>query len=123
MPRALMPGCSVARCPNRAVEHGRGRCQEHARAHARERPSPARQGYGRVWRATRDAYLEEHPYCEATDPEALQTHRIHGNRATQVHHRRAKRVSNDDSFENLEALCIWCHSRRTREAQLTGNER
>jgi len=123
MPMRIMPYCAVPGCSARAIPTGRGRCEQHAREARRERGSAAAQGYDRAWRATRDAYLEEHPYCEATDPEALQTHRIHGNRATQVHHRRAKRVSNDDSFENLEALCIWCHSRRTREAQLTGNER
>ena len=120
MPTRLMPGCSAAGCPNRAVEHGRGRCQEHARAYARERPSPARQGYDRAWQDVRAEYLSFHSKCEMHDAEALETHRIWGDAATDVHHRTGR---SDHSFPNLCAMCHRCHSRETLRQQLSGNKR
>lgn len=62
-----------------------------------------------LWLALRQAYLAQHPLCE-------HCHR-HGDLrlAVHVHHRidLAHRPDLAYSVENLEALCLPCHSRET----------
>ena len=84
----------------------RGRCAEHARAPRvfveRPRPSAAGRGYDRKWRMTRARYLRANPTCVMC-----------GDDATDVDHIIARARGGTDEWENLEALCHSCHSRKT----------
>ena len=88
-------------------------CEQHARLvqlqYDADRPSPSRRGYGRRWRKLRAMYLSHHPLCE--DPFDL-----HGDMppvATEVDHIIPKRSGGSDAWDNLQALCKPCHSRKT----------
>jgi 5-methylcytosine-specific restriction protein A len=103
--------CPVPRCPN-IVEHGPGRCLEHADGWTRYRASPRGQarlgGYGTRWRRLRDAYLREHPRCEDC-----------GAPATEVHHVDHALPGSPTFLDerNLAALCLGCHRRRSHERE------
>lgn len=66
------------------------------------RPSAALRGYGWRWQKLRLMVLRERPLCERC-----------GGAATDVDHRTPRARGGDDSFENLQALCHACHSRKT----------
>lgn len=66
-----------------------------------ERPSAARRGYGRAWRAIRAAFLRDHPLCACGAP------------ATEADHIVSLRRGGSNSRANLQALCKPCHTRKT----------
>lgn len=111
MPHTPGKPCRYRGCAE--VVHGVPYCEEHARLVQRQvdanRPSPSKRGYGRRWRRLRDMYLSEHPLCQ--DPDG-----VHGSFppvATEVDHILAKKLGGTDDWENLQALCKSCHSRKT----------
>lgn len=92
--------------------HGGPYCAAHQREIYRrqdeQRGSSGDRGYGARWRRLREMYLAEHPLC--ADPFG-----VHGATpvlATDVDHVLPK-PAGDDSWENLQALCHACHSRKT----------
>lgn len=105
MPSKLARPCSVMGCPNRAAP-GSSRCAEHAeeykRASERERPSAAARGYGHRWRAIRARYLKLHPRCE-----------VCGELASELDHIIPIRAGGTNHWDNLQALCKSCHSKKT----------
>jgi 5-methylcytosine-specific restriction enzyme A len=110
MPRRAARPCAVPGCPNIAT-HG-SYCDDHeaerqATIDAR-RASPASRGYGRNWRRLRGMYLRRHPYCE--DPFGVHDEPV---QATQVDHIIPLRAGGTNKFDNLQALCTSCHSRKT----------
>ena len=81
------------------------------------RPSAARRGYGRDWRRLRAMYLRRNPLCE--DPFG-----IHGGAvvaAYEVDHIVPLSRGGGNDWDNLQALCKSCHSRKTaRESGFGG---
>lgn len=79
-------------------------CPEHlAEArHAQDakRGTAAERGYDATWRAKRDKFLKDHPFCARCS--AI---------ATIAHHIIRRRFGGSDDDSNLEALCMTCHSR------------
>ena len=104
------PGCFVE-----LVERGRCKACQPKSAAARfdqTRGSSWARGYDGTWTALRRAFLAEHPLC-------ADIYRLHGERpvlAEEVDHimpfygkKDAKRLE----WDNLQALCKACHSRKT----------
>lgn len=94
--------CAEPGCPQLA-EVG-GYCRAHARAKRPpdERPSASRRGYDAKWRRNRAKFLKANPYCE-----------LCGAPSTDVDHRLARAKGGTDHWDNLQALCHSCHSRKT----------
>jgi hypothetical protein len=66
-----------------------------------ERPSAAKRGYGRAWRAIRADFLRAHPICAC------------GAAATEVDHVISLRRGGSNAPSNLQAMCKACHARKT----------
>lgn len=79
------------------------------------RAKTAARGYGSKWRTLRSAFLVRHPLC-------VECHKI-GQMvaATQVDHIRPHKGAADLLWDwnNLQALCESCHSKKTRAEQLS----
>lgn len=67
-----------------------------------DRPSAAKRGYGRDWRAIRAAVLAERHFCVDC-----------GAQATEVDHIVSLRRGGTNAPSNLRALCKACHARKT----------
>ena len=102
----MLKPCAEPGCPEPASY--RGRCPSHSRQ--RERTThPNRAIYNSAkWKYTRRRKLFDVPLCERC-----------GALATEVHHRHGVRVD-PWSMAGLESLCHPCHSRTTRQEQLSG---
>jgi 5-methylcytosine-specific restriction endonuclease McrA len=77
---------------------------------AEARPSAAKRGYNRRWRAYRAAYLREHPLCVVCLAAGKYVPGKH------VNHTQAVNGPDDPRFwdpGNHRALCGSCHSRKT----------
>ena len=113
MPRAAKKPCKKPGCPN--LTNG-GYCEAH-KSDARKdrapdtRPSAQARGYGRRWRRLRKMVLARQPLCEDCIERGQVTP------ASEVHHIVPRVEGGPDSFENLQALCKPCHSRKTGRAQ------
>ncbi|MEQ1930975.1 MAG: HNH endonuclease signature motif containing protein [Parvularculaceae bacterium] len=66
-----------------------------------DRPSAARRGYDRKWRAIRAAFLRAHPRCACGSP------------ASEADHVTPLAAGGTHGWLNLRALCKPCHSRKT----------
>lgn len=98
MPTLLATSCSHPGCPNLNCQvHKRKRSVEH-------RASAAKRGYGRTWRKLRRMYLRAHPICE--EPECEKA-------SVDVHHIVALADGGTNAWDNLQALCHSCHSKKT----------
>lgn len=86
-------------------------CERHRREVSRQadehRPSAAKRGYGHRWRKLRGMYLRSHPVCVVCRDAGRIVE------ATEVDHIVAKRAGGTDHWNNLQALCKPCHSRKT----------
>lgn len=67
--------------------------------------SAAKRGYGRAWEHTRRQVLQEEPVCKICDRALSQC----------VDHILPKARGGTDDRENLQGLCLPCHSRKTAE--------
>lgn len=75
------------------------------------RPSAAKRGYDRPWRAIRAAFLKAHPRCSC------------GAAATEVDHVVALRRGGTNAPSNLRAMCKRCHTRKTVAVDQARGER
>lgn len=124
MPTAPRGYCSGKgrRCRGRAVRQGL--CEdcylERQREYDAGRETAAERGYGAEWRATRAAYLEEHPTCECDDCLRLPDWRRPT--ATDVDHidGLGPRGPRGHDWSNLRAMTHGHHSRRTAADQPGG---
>jgi 5-methylcytosine-specific restriction protein A len=112
-PFAPMHPCSYAGCP--ALVRDGSRCEKHAIQQQRElidrrKGDPMQAQYHtQAWRALRAAKLATHPLCERCKPRVTA--------ATQVHHKRDIRDGGELlDFNNLESLCLLCHSKHTAKS-------
>jgi 5-methylcytosine-specific restriction protein A len=108
--------CGEAGCPE-LVHSSERYCSKHKRQRQREydrqRGSAASRGYGARWRRLRRLVLNRHPLC--ADPYSMHAERGEVVAAIDVHHVTSKRDGGTDAFDNLQALCHACHSRKTAE--------
>jgi 5-methylcytosine-specific restriction protein A len=116
VPRKPPRPCKATGCPELVYSDGLY-CPEHKRQRQREydqqRGSAASRGYGARWRKLRRMVLRRHPLC--ADPYGVHAERGEVVEATDVDHILSKREGGADAFENLQALCHACHSRKTTE--------
>ncbi len=118
MPRRSLRGCATPGCPN--LTRKGAYCEEHRKQGQRRydarRGTAAQRGYGSRWRRLRRMFLRANPTC--ADPFGV--HREAGEvvAATEVDHIVPKRQGGRDEWDNLQALCKPCHSRKT--AKLDG---
>lgn len=100
------PGCAAI------ISDGRY-CALHAKeeqsAYNKQRGSSTKQGYGGNWRKLRKMYLAANPIC--ADPSHRHPQQII--EATQVDHSVPRSEGGTDDWDNLEGLCISCHSYKT----------
>lgn len=69
------------------------------------RKSSHRRGYTRTWYRVRGLYLKHHPLCSIPDCTAF---------ATEVDHKKRIEAGGDMyDWDNLQALCKSCHSKKT----------
>ena len=107
MPHKPKHPCSWPGCPELTDERY---CQEHARLAIRNynrntRTRDQKRRYGNHWKRTRDAFLEEHPFCEICRSEGRIV------QADTVHHILPISEGGSNEWDNLQALCHTCHSR------------
>ncbi len=82
-------------------------CEQHRTQHRAPRRTGPDHGYSsHTWRKVRDAYIRQHPRCEAigcTAPAAV------------VHHRDDRRPNDPGAnhWSNLASMCVRCHRRLT----------
>ena len=87
-------------------------CGLHVRPHTERapRPSPASRGYDREWQERRLEVLARDRYrCQQCNARVT--------RSAPVDHIVPKRAGGSDDHDNLQTLCINCHSRKTRKEQ------
>lgn len=102
MPYKPKRPCSFPGCPR--LTNGQY-CDEHQRImnakYERFNRSPdTRKKYGNHWKRIRDAFAQEHPYCQ-----------ICGSPTQEIHHRIPLSEGGTNDWENLMALCKSCHAR------------
>jgi 5-methylcytosine-specific restriction endonuclease McrA len=108
MPRRPALPCRQPGCP-------RLNCELHRPKREDNRPSAAVRGYGRRWQRLRLMYLRAHPLC--ADPFGVHEAAGETVAATDVDHVTARRFGGEDEWENLQALCHQCHSKKTAKEQ------
>lgn len=102
-----MKPCAHPSCPNLTSSRY---CEEHTKAEAKrynhfDRNPASNRHYGRTWKQIRAAFLASHPLCELCQEEGRLTP------ATLVHHKRKLTDGGTNYEDNLQALCLECHSR------------
>ena len=111
MPKRPPRPCHVAGCPE--LVYGGDDCPRHPRpprrARERARPSAAERGYGREWKAKRDAWMQVHPWCE--DP--FSRHTGQHIKAQIVDHIKPRKFGGKDDESNYQSLCGSCHNYKT----------
>ncbi len=125
MARMIPHACGWPGCPKLA-EPGHRYCAEHEklaragsqREYDQRRGTAAQRGYGARWRRLRRMFLNAHPIC--ADPFGVHAKAGEVVPATDVDHIIAKRCGGTDTWENLQALCHSCHSRKTAAENCQG---
>ena len=85
-------------------------CEEHAKQLARHydkhiRDPDSAKRYSGAWPKIRAMFLQAHPLCEICKSEGRLTP------AELVHHKRKLTDGGTNDWDNLQALCQFCHSR------------
>jgi len=107
--------CAYRGCPRLVRGRDIRYCDEHKRqinaAYDAQRGTSAQRGYDARWRRLRQMYLNAYPLC--ADPYGC--HAQHGELvpATEVDHIKSKCNDGTNDWNNLQALCKSCHSRKT----------
>jgi 5-methylcytosine-specific restriction protein A len=116
MPRKSPKPCRHPGCPA-LVYDGERFCEEHRKQRQKEhdarRGSAASRGYGHRWRKLRKMFLRSHPLC--ADPFGVHAERGELVAATEVDHIVSRARGGTDAWDNLQALCKPCHSRKTAQ--------
>ena len=104
--RALRP-CAEPGCNVLTRDKG-GRCDKHLRKAWNDRGSATERGYGWSWKKLRDAIMVRDKHlCQNCYRQGLVA------RARHVDHIIPKSQGGTDEPENLEAICIPCHTEKT----------
>jgi 5-methylcytosine-specific restriction enzyme A len=110
MPKRAARPCAAPGCSQLVRGRG-GWCEAHKAQRTQvtdqRRGSAAGRGYDRRWRKLRLMYLRTHPLCVSCQADGITT------QATEVDHIRRRRAGGGDEWDNLQALCKPCHSRKT----------
>lgn len=106
-PRRARRPCSATECGNWAVD--RGLCAGHARAREDDRGSASDRGYGARWRAIRERFLAENPWCLDCGRAAEVADHAPISRRELV----AAGDPDPDDPSHLEPRCTSCHNSRT----------
>lgn len=113
MPRKAPTNCKRAMCPGVVRDGICSVCGDH-RKEKRKRYDSKRKGVryaDRRWRKLRRMVLAAQPLCADCQTHGRTT------LATDVHHIVAKKDGGTDAWDNLQALCHSCHSRRTARGE------
>jgi 5-methylcytosine-specific restriction protein A len=102
MPTAPMRPCAQPGCPTLVAK---GRCSAHRLAYERQRGSPSARGYDHAWLKLRAQVLREEEYCQGCG--RWRDDRDH------VDHIVPLSQGGTNDRENLQRLCLSCHSRKT----------
>lgn len=109
MARKALQVCPTPGCPNLTPQGRCPACATQARA-ARKRKDAGR---GAAWRKASATYLQDHPYCECPDCEALPP--LQRDRATEVDHIDGLGPLGPRGFDptNWQAMSKSHHARKT----------
>lgn len=119
MPTAALKSCSHPACPNKQAK---GRCALHARQADIRRGSQRERGYTHTWGKASKAFLQDYPLCGmrpyGAQPVMSQCHAKGYTTAAQhtdhVVPHRGNTALFWDREGNWQALCVQCHSAKTR---------
>ena len=108
--RRALQTCPTPGCPALTQQ---GACPDCRRARERQRPSARSKGYDRRWERTRADYLDDHPWCECAEHDALPP--LQRPHAEHVHHIDGLGPLGPRGHDpaNLQALTKSCHSKVT----------
>jgi len=107
MPIKPKKPCAYPNCPN--LTHDRF-CEQHKQTENRrynkyQRNPAINKRYGKEWKRISKAYRQAHPLCELCQEAGRIT------RAECVHHKKKIADGGGNDYDNLQALCLACHSR------------
>ena len=108
MPQRAARPCAQPGCPA-TQRDGRQFCEVHRRQYETARGSAAKRGYGHEWQRLRRLFLNAHPLC--VDP--FKDHPGQVVAASEVDHKIPKARGGTNAWDNLQALCKPCHSKKT----------
>ena len=102
-----MPISSACISCGRLIPHGTSRCQEHRGKAWANRPKTNQDRYSGDWPRIRDLVLKRDRYrCQVQGPGC-------DGRGVEADHILSVAAGGDNSLENLRAICVPCHRRRT----------
>lgn len=111
MPRKPPRPCAERGCP--ALVYDGSRCEQHRlpkdRTRETVRASASARGYGYKWKAKRDRYVKDHPWC--ADPYGV--HQGQRVRMKIVDHIIPLKRGGRDDESNYQSLCMSCHNYKT----------
>lgn len=124
MPARSPAPCSYPGC-RELVLAGVGRCGKHKNLPKDKRRvwqrkttgSSSARGYGQVWRRLRDHVMRRDVLCQVCLAHGLVV------QATAVDHITPKSEGGPDSLQNLQAICLACHTQKTAAEAARGRRR
>jgi len=107
--RALHP-CATKGCPN-LIPAGQAHCPAHTTQYEQDRGSAAVRGYDARWRRLRKMFLAANPLCADIYGDHARDGQVVA--AIDVDHILPRAAGGQDDWDNLQALCPSCHSKKT----------
>ena len=110
MPRRFPKPCNRAGCHGLVQDNVCSKCGPKPKHGIDNRGTAASRGYDANWQALREAYITEHPLCEACMSEGRTR------AAALVHHKHAIRQGGDvlPDDDGLMSVCRECHPKVER---------
>lgn len=99
------------KCKKRVIEVPCPECEKRRQKAVNKRRNKSSKAFydSATWEIIRAKQLEAFPFCQATREDGLPCRKI----AKHVDHIQAREDGGSDEPENLQSLCVSCHSRKT----------